>query len=86
MMTARLKRYDDHHADAVCGPDTSLSICATSVCDGCAEVQVEYVARFVKKVMAAGMNEVLNSSIDANHPERVPVKVDVEIVRSWAGE
>jgi len=49
-------------------------------------VQSAKVARFVKKVRVVGMDEVLNSSIDANHPERVPVKVDVEIVRSWAGE
>ncbi len=82
-MTARVKLYDERCPGAVCGPGVHLT---GYLCDGCAEVQVEQVARFVKKVMAAGMNEVLNPGLDANHPERVPVKVDVEIVRSWAGE
>jgi hypothetical protein len=33
--------------------------------------------------MVAGMNEVLNSGLDADHPDWVPVKVDVEVVDSW---
>jgi DNA polymerase I-like protein with 3'-5' exonuclease and polymerase domains len=47
------------------------------------EDQVEEVARFVEEVMVAGMNEVLNSGLDADHPDWVPVKVDVEVVDSW---
>ena len=82
-MTARVKLYDDRRPDAVCGPGVHLTV---YLCDGCAEVQAAKVARFVKKVIVVGIDEVLNSSLDANHPERVPVKVDVEIVRSWAGE
>jgi hypothetical protein len=82
-MTARLKLYDERCPGAVCGPGVHLT---GYLCDGCAEEQAAKVARFVKKVRVVGMDEVLNSSIDANHPERVPVKVDVEIVRSWAGE
>jgi DNA polymerase I len=52
----------------------------------CPEDQAEEVARFVEEVMLAGMDEVLNPSLDANHPERVPVKVDGEIAESWGGE
>ena len=52
----------------------------------CPEDQAEEVERFVEEVMVAGMDEVLNPSLDANHPERVPVKVDVEIAESWGGE
>jgi DNA polymerase I len=47
------------------------------------EDQAEEVARFVEEVMVAGMNEVLNSGLDADHPDWVPVKVDVEVVASW---
>jgi len=42
------------------------------------------VARFLEEVMAAVMNEVLNSGLDADHPERVPVEVDVKVVDSWS--
>jgi hypothetical protein len=49
----------------------------------CPEEQAEEVARFVEEVMVAGMNEVLNSRLDADHPDWVPVKVDVEVVASW---
>jgi len=52
----------------------------------CPEEQVEKVARFVEEVvMVAGMDEVLNPGLDANHPDRVPVEVDVEILESWSG-
>ena len=47
------------------------------------EDRAEEVARFVEKVMVAGMNEVLNSGLDADHPDWVPVEVDVEVVDSW---
>ena len=33
--------------------------------------------------MVDGMEEVLNSSLDTDHLERVPVKVAVEIVDRW---
>lgn len=52
----------------------------------CPVEQAEEVARFVEEVMVAGMDEVVNCGLDANHPERVPVKVDVEILESWGGE
>ena len=29
------------------------------------------------------MEEVLNPGLDTDHPERVPVKVDVDVVDSW---
>jgi DNA polymerase I-like protein with 3'-5' exonuclease and polymerase domains len=49
----------------------------------CPEEQAEETARFLEEAMVAGMNEVLNSGLDADHPERVPVEVDVEVVDSW---
>jgi len=49
------------------------------------EDQAEEVARFVEEVMVAGMNEVLNYGLDADHPDWDPVKVDVEVVDSWGG-
>jgi DNA polymerase I-like protein with 3'-5' exonuclease and polymerase domains len=47
------------------------------------EEQAEEVERFVEGVMVVGMDEVLNPNLDVGHPERVPVEVDVEIVRIW---
>ncbi len=43
------------------------------------------MARFLKEVMVVGMDKVLNPGLDADHPERVPVEVDVEVVESWGG-
>ena len=50
----------------------------------CPEEQAEEVAVFVEEIMVAGMEEVLNSGLGSDHPERVPVKVDVEVVDSWS--
>jgi hypothetical protein len=36
-------------------------------------------------VMVAGIDEVLNPGPVADHPVRVPVEVDVEVVESWGG-
>jgi DNA polymerase I-like protein with 3'-5' exonuclease and polymerase domains len=52
----------------------------------CPEEQAEEVAFFLKGVMVTGMDEVLNSGLGADHPDRVPVEVDVEIVESWGSE
>ena len=49
----------------------------------CPEEQAEQVAIFTAEIMVAGMEEVLNSGLDVDHSERVPVKVDVEVVDSW---
>jgi hypothetical protein len=49
----------------------------------CPEDQAEESARFIQETMAARMQEVLNSGLDAVHPERVPVDADVEVVDSW---
>ena len=49
----------------------------------CPEEQAEQVAIFTEEIMVAGMEEVLNSGLDTDHLERVPVKVDVEVVNSW---
>ncbi len=35
------------------------------------------------KAMVDGMDEVLNSGLDTDNLERVPVKLDVEVVDSW---
>ncbi len=44
------------------------------------------LARFVEEVMLAGMDEVVNTGLSANHPDWVPVEVDVEILGKWDGE
>ena len=49
----------------------------------CPEEQAEQVAIFTEEIMVAGMEEVLNSGLGTDHLERVPVKVDVEVVDSW---
>jgi DNA polymerase I len=50
----------------------------------CPEEQAEKVAVLVEEIMVAGMGEILNSGLGSDHPERVPVKVDVEVVDSWS--
>jgi DNA polymerase-1 len=52
----------------------------------CPEAQAEEVAGFVEEVMVAGMDEVLNPGLNADHHDRVPVEVEVEIAQSWGGE
>ena len=39
----------------------------------CPEDQAEEVARFVEEVMVAGMDEVVNPGLDAEHPDWVPI-------------
>jgi DNA polymerase-1 len=56
-------------------------VCHDEVVVECREDQAEEVARFVKEVMIAGMDEILNTGLDAAHPDRVPV--DVDILESW---
>ncbi len=51
----------------------------------CPEAQAEEVAGFVEEVMVAGMDEVLNTGPNADHYDRVPVEVEVEVVESWGG-
>jgi DNA polymerase-1 len=46
--------------------------------------QTKDVEGWLEKAMVAGMEEVLNSGLDTAHPERVPVKVDVEVVDRWS--
>jgi hypothetical protein len=36
--------------------------------------------------MAAGMEEILNPGLDADHTNWVPVQVEVEIVESWGDQ
>jgi DNA polymerase-1 len=49
----------------------------------CPEEQAEEVKTWLVKAMVDGMDEVLNSGLGTDHPERVPVKVDVEVVDIW---
>ena len=49
----------------------------------CPEEQAKEVAIFTEEIMVAGMEDVLNPGLGADHPERVPVKVEVEVVDSW---
>jgi hypothetical protein len=44
------------------------------------------VARFVKEVMEAGMEEVLNPGLGTEHPDRVPIKADTKILKSWGDD
>jgi DNA polymerase I len=49
----------------------------------CPEEQAEEVKAWLVKAMVDGMEEVLNSGLDTDNLERVPVKVEVEVVDSW---
>jgi DNA polymerase I len=49
----------------------------------CPEEQAEEVKAWLVKAMVDGMDEVLNSGLDTDNLERVPVKLDVEVVDSW---
>ena len=49
----------------------------------CEEDQAEEVVRFLEEVMIAGMNEVVNPGLEADHPDWVPVEVEADIVGSW---
>ena len=46
----------------------------------CPEEQAEEVKAWLVKAMVDGMEEVLNSGLDTDNLERVPVKVEVEVV------
>jgi DNA polymerase I-like protein with 3'-5' exonuclease and polymerase domains len=52
----------------------------------CPEDQAAEVARFVEEVMVAGMDEVVNPGLGAEHPDWVPVEVDVKIAESWGDD
>jgi DNA polymerase-1 len=49
----------------------------------CPEEQAEEVKDWLEKAMVDGMEEVLNSGLGTDHPERVPVKVKVKVVNRW---
>jgi DNA polymerase-1 len=49
----------------------------------CAEEQAEEAKAWLVKALVDGMEKVLNSGFDTDHPERVPVKVEVEVVENW---
>ena len=45
--------------------------------------QAYEVARVLEGITVTGMDEIFNPGLDADHPTRVPVEVDVEVVESW---
>jgi hypothetical protein len=49
----------------------------------CPEEQAKEVKAWLVKAMVDGMDEVLNSGLNTDNLERVPVKVEVEVVGSW---
>ena len=51
----------------------------------CHEGHVKDVADLLEETMVAGVDGVLNLGLDADHPDRVPMEVDVEVVESWGG-
>ncbi len=52
----------------------------------CPEEQAKEVAGFVEEIMVDGMNEVVNPRLTADDPDRVPVDVDVEILKAWGDD
>lgn len=78
MTFAHERLSDDIHAKLVIACHDELVV-------ECPEAQAEEVARFVEEVMVAGMDEVLNTGPNADHYDRVPVEVEVEVVESWGG-
>jgi DNA polymerase-1 len=52
----------------------------------CDEGDAEKVEACLKKAMEDGMDEVVNSGLDTEHPDLVPIEVDVEILKSWGGD
>jgi len=49
----------------------------------CSEDQARQGGLFLEEAMVTGMDEVVNLGLDVDHPERVPV--EVEIVKNWGG-
>jgi DNA polymerase I len=52
----------------------------------CPEDQAKEVAAFVEEVMVAGMDGVVNSGLEAKHPDRIPIEVDAKILKSWGDD
>jgi len=50
------------------------------------EKDVEKADAWLKRAMIDGMYEIVNSGLDTDHPDRVPIEVDVEILKSWGGD
>jgi DNA polymerase I-like protein with 3'-5' exonuclease and polymerase domains len=49
----------------------------------CPKEQAEEVADFLEEVMVVGRDKVVNPGLDTDNLERVPVKVEAEVVDSW---
>jgi DNA polymerase I-like protein with 3'-5' exonuclease and polymerase domains len=52
----------------------------------CDEKDIEKAKAWLKQAMINGMHEIVNSGLDTNHPDRVPIEVDVNILKSWGGD
>jgi DNA polymerase-1 len=52
----------------------------------CNEKDVKKADAWLKRAMIDGMYEIVNSGLDTDHPDRVPIEVDVNILKSWGGD
>jgi hypothetical protein len=41
------------------------------------------VVKFIEEVIVAGMDEMVNPGLDAEHPDWVRIEVDAKILESW---
>ena len=60
--------------------------CHDEIVVECDEGDAKKVEAWLKKAMIDGMDEVVNSGLDTEHPDLVPIEVDVEILKSWGGD
>ncbi len=52
----------------------------------CDEADAQKVEAWLERAMVDGMDGVLNPGLAADHPARILVEVDVEVVESWGQE
>jgi hypothetical protein len=71
------------HREACPGAAPILAVHDEIVVEVDVRDQAKDVEGWLEKAMVDGMDEFLNSGLDTAHPERVPVKVDVEVVNGW---
>jgi hypothetical protein len=49
----------------------------------CPEDEAEEVVKFIEEVIVAGMDEMVNPGLDAEHPDWVRIEADAKILESW---
>lgn len=52
----------------------------------CDKKDNEKAKAWLKQAMIDGMHEIVDSGLDTDHPDRVPIEVDVNILKSWGGD